>query len=95
MLIAYEAFKNTEEGKTNPVIEGFSAEQRFFIAYAQAWKILMRPEALKQQLATNPHSPGNFRANGPLTNMKEFYEAFDVKEGNKMYKPADKRAEVW
>jgi putative endopeptidase len=95
LTMSYYAYKMSLGGKKSAVIDGYTGEQRFFIAYAQAWKILMRPEALKQQLATNPHSPGNFRANGPLTNMKEFYEAFGVKEANKMYKPADKRAEVW
>lgn len=95
LTMSYYAYKMSLGGKKSTVIDGYTGEQRFFLAYAQAWKILMRPEALKQMLATNPHSPGNFRANGPLTNMKEFYEAFDVKEVNKMYKPADKRAEVW
>lgn len=95
ITMSYNAYIMSLGGKKSTVIDGYTGEQRFFIAWAQAWKILMRPEALKQQLATNPHSPGNFRANGPLTNMKEFYEAFEVKAGNKMYKPADKRAEVW
>lgn len=95
ITMAYYAYKKSLNGAKSPVMDGYTGEQRFFIAWAQAWKIMMRPEALKQMVATNPHSPGNFRANGPLTNMKEFYEAFEVKEGNKMYKPADKRAEVW
>lgn len=95
LTMTYYAYKKYLNGAKSPVIDGFTGEQRFFIAWAQAWKIMMRPEFLKQMVATNPHSPGNFRANGPLSNMKEFYEAFDVKEGNKMYKPADKRAEVW
>jgi putative endopeptidase len=95
LTMSYNAYKMSLAGKKSAIMDGYTGEQRFFIAWAQAWKIMMRPEALKQQLATNPHSPGNFRANGPLTNMKAFYDAFDVKEGNKMYKPADKRAEVW
>lgn len=95
LTMTYYAYKKSLNGGKSPVIDGFTGEQRFFIAWAQAWKIMMRPEYMKQMVATNPHSPGNFRANGPLTNMKEFYDAFDVKEGNKMYKPADKRAEVW
>ena len=76
-------------------MDGLTGEQRFFIAWAQGWKTLSRPEALKQQIATNPHSPGNFRANGPMSNMKEFYDAFGVKEGNKMFRPIAIRAEVW
>jgi len=95
LTMSYYAYKLSLKGAKSPVIDGFTGEQRFFIAWAQGWKTLSRPEALKQMIATNPHSPGNFRANGPMTNMKEFYEAFGVKEGNKMYRPADKRAEVW
>ena len=55
----------------------------------------MRPQALKQLVATNPHSPGNFRANGPLTNLVEFYEAFDVKEGDKMFRKKEAIADIW
>lgn len=95
LTMTYYAYKKSLNGAKSPVIEGYTGEQRFFIAWAQAWKIMMRPEYLKQMIATNPHSPGNFRANGPLSNMKEFYEAFNVKEGNKMYRPAEQRAEVW
>ncbi|MGZ3862554.1 MAG: M13 family metallopeptidase [Bacteroidia bacterium] len=95
LTMAYNAYKMSLGGKKSTVIDGYTGEQRFFIAWAQAWKIMMRPEYLKQMIATNPHSPGNFRANAPLTNLKAFYEAFSVTENNKMYKPADKRAEVW
>ena len=95
LTMSYYAYKLSLKGKPSPVIDGFTGEQRFFIAWAQGWKILARPEALKQLIATNPHSPGNFRANGPTSNMKEFYEAFGVKETNKMYRPDDKRAEIW
>ena len=95
LTMSYYAYKISLKGKKSPTIDGFTGEQRFFIAWAQGWKTLSRPEALKQLIATNPHSPGNFRANGPMSNMKEFYEAFNVKETNKMYRTADKRAEVW
>ena len=95
LTMSYYAYKLSLKGQKSSVISGLTGEQRFFIAWAQGWKTLSRPEALKQMIATNPHSPGNFRANGPISNMKEFYEAFGVKEGNKMFRPADKRAEVW
>jgi putative endopeptidase len=95
LTMSYYAYKLSLKGEKSPVIDGFTGEQRFFIAWAQGWKTLARPEALKQMIATNPHSPGNFRVLGPLSNMKEFYEAFNVKETNKMYRPDDKRAEVW
>jgi len=95
LTMAYYAYKKSLNGNASPLIDGFSGEQRFFLAWAQGWKTLMRPQALKQMVATNPHSPGNFRANGPLTNLIEFYEAFGVKEGNKMYRAKDTRAEIW
>ncbi len=95
LTMSYYAYQLSLKGKKSTVIDGFTGEQRFFIAWAQGWKTLYRPEALKQQIATNPHSPGNFRANGPMSNMKEFYDAFGVKETNKMFRAADKRAEIW
>jgi len=95
LLIAYEAFKNTEEGKTNPVIDGFTAEQRFFIAYAQSWQSAKRKEALAEQLITDPHAPENLRANNPVSNIPEFYKAFNIKPGDKMYRPEDQRAKIW
>lgn len=96
LTISYYAFKKSLEGKAAPEkIDGFTAEQRFFIAWAQGWRGNMRPEYLKNMVQTNPHSPGNFRGNGPLKNMTEFYEAFGVKEGDKMYRPKEERAEIW
>lgn len=95
LTMSYYAYQLSLKGKKSPVIDGLTGEQRFFIAWAQGWKTLSRPEALKQQIATNPHSPGNFRANGPMSNMKEFYDAFNVKENNKMFRAPNIRAEVW
>ncbi len=96
LTISYYAFKKSLEGKPVPAkIDGFTAEQRFFLSWAQAWRINMRDKALRNQVLTNPHSPGNFRANGPPSNMQEFYDAFGVKEGDKMYRPKSERAEIW
>jgi putative endopeptidase len=96
LTISYYAFKKSLEGKPVPEkIDGFTAEQRFFLAWAQGWRTNMRPEFLKNLIQTNTHSPGNFRGNGPLTNMQEFYDAFGVKEGDKMYRPKTERAEIW
>lgn len=96
LTIAYYALKKSMEGKPAPEkIDGFTAEQRFFMAWAQGWRGNMRPEYLKNMLQTNPHSPGNFRGNIPLTNMQEFYDAFGVKEGDKMYRKKEDRAEIW
>jgi putative endopeptidase len=96
LTIAYYALKKSLEGKPVPAkIDGFTAEQRFFIAWAQAWRVNMRPAFLKNMIQTNPHSPGNFRANAAPSNMQEFYDAFGVKPGDKMYRPKEERAEIW
>ncbi|MFN5183082.1 MAG: M13 family metallopeptidase [Bacteroidota bacterium] len=95
LTMAYYAYKKSLGGKPSEVRDGFSGEQRFFISWAQGWKTKMRDNFLKQMVATNPHSPARFRAMGPLTNMPEFYEAFNVKEGDKMYKQKDDRVEIW
>ncbi len=96
LTISYYAFKRSLEGKPAPEkIDGYTAEQRFFMSWAQGWRTNMRPEYLKNMIQTNPHSPGNFRGNIPLTNMQEFYDAFGVKEGDKMYRKKEDRAEIW
>jgi putative endopeptidase len=95
LTMSFYAYKKSLGGKKSEVLDGFTGEQRFFLAWAQGWKILMRPQALKQLVATNPHSPGNFRANGPLTNMPEFYETWGVKESDKMFRKKEERAEIW
>lgn len=96
LTISYYALKKSMEGKPAPEkIDGYTAEQRFFLAWAQGWRGNMRPEFLKNLVQTNPHAPGNFRGNGPLSNMQEFYDAFGVKEGDKMYRPKAERAEIW
>ncbi|GAB4380033.1 MAG: M13 family metallopeptidase [Calditrichia bacterium] len=94
--IAYDAFqmakaKNPQTGK----IDGFTPEQRFFLSYAQIWRNNIRPENLKLRLKTDVHSPGEFRANGPLMNMPAFYASFDIKEGDPMYRPESQRAQIW
>lgn len=93
MTIAYEAFKKAN--KTTEKIDGFTPNQRFFISLAQIWRGHYRPEALRNMVYTNPHSPPMFRVNGVVCNMPEFYEAFGVKPGNKLYLPEDKRAKLW
>jgi putative endopeptidase len=95
LTMAYYAYQKSLNGKKSPVMVGFTGEQRFFIAWVQGWKTLVRDAYLKQMIATNPHSPGNFRAIGPLSNMQEFYDAFGVKEGDGMFRPAAKRVNIW
>jgi putative endopeptidase len=93
--ISYAAFLKTEQAKKGEKIDGFTPQQRFFLSWAQIWRTNYTDAALKKQVNTNPHSPSKFRGNGPLTNLSEFYEAFGVKEGDKMYVPTEKRAKIW
>lgn len=76
-------------------IDGFTPEQRFFMSWATVWRTLIRDEALRTQINTDPHSPGHIRATQPLKNIDAFYEAFDIKEGDAMYLPPEKRVRIW
>jgi len=95
LTVAYEAFKNTPEGKANKVINGFTADQRFFINWAQVWRNNILDASAAQRILTDPHSPGMYRANGPLENLDAFYAAFNVKEGDKMYIAPENRIKIW
>jgi putative endopeptidase len=90
-----EAFKNTAQFKNKEMIAGQTPEQRFFLAYALAWMINMRPESIAAMVKTDVHSPAKFRVIGPLSNLTEFYTAFGVKEGNAMWRPEEKRVKIW
>ncbi|MBD2770400.1 M13 family metallopeptidase [Hymenobacter sp. BT664] len=95
LTIAYQAFQKTPQAKAGKLIDGFTPEQRFFLGYAQIWRTNARPEFLRQQVQTDPHSPAQFRTNGPLMNMPEFYKAFGCQEGNKMMRAAAERSRIW
>ncbi len=93
--VSFTAFKNTKQYKNNEIIDGLTPAQRFFISWANIWKNNIRPQALKLRLKTDPHSPGKFRVLGPLTNMPEFWKAFNVKKGEPMRMPDDKLVKIW
>ncbi len=95
LSIAYEAFKNTPQGKSDKKIDGFTPDQRFFLNWSQVWRNNILPEAAAQRILTDTHSPGIYRSNGPLTNMDAFYKAFDVKPGDAMYKAPAQRTRIW
>ncbi len=97
LSIAYDAFKLylKQHPEENVVKDGFTPEQRFFIGFAQLWKNNARPEAIRQLILTDTHSPGEFRVKGPLSNMPTFYEAFKVKDGDEMYINDAGRADIW
>jgi putative endopeptidase len=95
LSIAYEAFTKTKEFRDGKKIDGFTPQQRFFLSWAQIWRSNTLPETAAQLILTDPHSPGEYRCNGPLTNIDAWYEAFNVQPGDKMYKPADRRTRIW
>ena len=93
--VAFRAYRMSLGGSTPPVVEGFTGDQRFFLGYAQVWRTAMRPETLRQRLVVDPHSPGMYRALVPLTNMQAFYDAWDVKPGDRMYRAPEDRVKIW
>lgn len=109
LTIAYQALQNNLKQHPEGMVDGFTPDQRFFIAWAQAWRENIRPAYQKQLITTNPHSPTIFRANGPLSNMPAFYNAFSpeankdvkgfkgfqIKPGDGMYRPDSSRAVIW
>ncbi len=95
LTIAYQAFEKTPQAKAKAKIDGFTPEQRFFLAFAQIWRTNARPEFLRQQVQVDPHSPAQFRTNGPLMNMPEFFQAFGCQDGNKMMRPTADRSKIW
>lgn len=95
VTIAYHAFKRTKQGKGNTKIDGLTPDQRFFHGFATIWAGDILPETQLQRIITDPHSPGIHRVNGTLSNLNEFYSAFGVKEGDKMFRPENDRAKIW
>ncbi len=95
VAIAYEALQRSLKGKERKLIDGLTPEQRFFIAWAQVWRTKYREDALRRYVASDVHSPGTVRAIGPLVNLPEFFEAFGIKEGDKMWVAPEKRSHIW
>jgi putative endopeptidase len=93
--VAYGALQRASKGKKAEKIDGLTPEQRFFLSWAQIWRENVRDEALKVQINTDPHAPGHYRVNGPLSNMPEFAAAYGAKDGDKMVRPAAVRAKIW
>ena len=93
--MAYEAFKKTPQGQSTTKIDGFTPDQRFFLSWAQVWRGNYLPETTAQLILTDPHAPGEYRTNGPLVNIDAFYKAFDVKQGDKLFKPESERIKIW
>ena len=95
LLMALDAYHASLKGKPAPVIDGLTGDQRLFLGFAQVWRSKDRPDALKNQLASNPHSPASARASTAIRNIDAWYEAFGVKPGDKLYIPPEQRARIW
>jgi len=92
---AYEAFKMTKQGQSTVKIDGFTPDQRFFLSWAQVWKGNILNESAAQLIVTDPHSPGPYRTIGAPVNMDAWYNAFEIKPGNKLYKKPEERIRIW
>ncbi|WP_302568243.1 M13 family metallopeptidase [Culturomica massiliensis] len=95
LQVAYTAFKEATAGKELPVIDGFTPEQRFFLAYANVWAGNIRDEQIRVQTKSDPHSLGRWRVNGALPHINAWYEAFGIQEGDPLYLTPEKRAVIW
>jgi predicted metalloendopeptidase len=93
--IGYLAYKMSLDGHEAPVIDGLTGDQRFFMGFAQIWRGKYRDEAMRRQVMTNPHAPGEFRANGPLMNFTPFYDTFGVQSADGMFVPEKERVQIW
>jgi putative endopeptidase len=95
LSIALKAYRIAAAGQPAPVLDGLTGDQRFFIGWAQVWRVKFRDAELRQRLATDPHSPGEFRCNGVVRNIPDFYEAFGVKPGDQLFLPPEQRVKIW
>ena len=95
LTIAHKAYLLSLDGKEAPVLDGFTGEQRFFLGWAQVWKGMYRPELMQMLLASDPHSPPEYRVNGVVPNIPAFYEAFNIQPGDKLYLDPAKRVKIW
>jgi len=95
LVVALDAYHLSLRGEPAPVIDGYTGEQRFFLAYAQSWRGKPRDEALRYQLVSDVHSPRRFRVNGVVPNIDAWYRAFGVKPGDRLYVLPAQRVSIW
>jgi putative endopeptidase len=95
LSIAYEALQRSLQGKERKLIDGMTPEQRFFLSWAQVWRTNIRDNEAKRRVEVDSHSPGRFRAIGPLVNLQEFFDAYGIKEGDPMWRAPELRAKIW
>jgi endothelin-converting enzyme/putative endopeptidase len=92
---AYQKFVAEKQGGKAPVLDGFTGDQRFFLAWAQVWREMIAEAEQRRRLLSDPHSPGEFRTNGVVRNVDAWYKAFDIKPGDKLYLPPEQRVKIW
>jgi putative endopeptidase len=95
ITIGLLAYKMSLDGEEPPVIDGFTGAQRVFLGFGQIWRGIIRDEELRRRIATDPHSPAIYRTNGPVRNVPEWYEAFNVQPTDALYLPAEERVKIW
>ena len=95
LTIAHRAYQMSLQGQAAPVMDGLTGDQRFFAGWAQVWRAKIRDDALRQQVLSDPHAPDVVRGTGPLPHVPAFYEAFGVKQGDKMFLPPEARVKIW
>jgi predicted metalloendopeptidase len=94
LAVAYDAWQLSLGGKPVPVVDGFTGDQQFFMSFAQSWRDKTREAALRHQVITDGHAPDEYRAD-TVRNLDEWYKAFDIKRGEKLYLEADDRVRIW
>ncbi|MDT7714003.1 MAG: putative endopeptidase, partial [Pseudonocardiales bacterium] len=95
LTVAMRAYHLSLGSRAAAVMDGFTGDQRFFLGWSQVWRGKARPEDLRARLLSDPHSPDEFRTNGVVSNLPEFYAAFGVKSGDKLFRPPDQRVKIW
>ena len=95
LTVAHEAYLLSLHGKKAPVLEGLTGDQRFFLSWAQGWRLLTREERLRNLITSDPHSPDQFRVNGVVRNVDAWYPAFNVRPGDKLYLSPEERVHIW
>jgi len=95
ILLALDAYRASLRGEPSPVLDGYTGDQRVFLGWAQVWRSKARPDALKQQVATDVHSPARFRVDGPLRNVDAWYDAWGVTPRDKLYLKPEDRVRIW
>jgi putative endopeptidase len=95
VTIAYDAYQLSLNGAASPVIDRTTGDQRFFLSWAQVFRSLNRDAALRRQVLSDPHSPGEYRVNGVVRNVDAWYRAFDVRPGDKLYLAPEDRVHIW